>query len=216
MLEVRSARSALAANATPGVRESFVVVRSPANGRVLRVIETSERIVPAGAPILEVGDPCDLELVVDVLSTDAVRIVKGARVDLAGWGEEETLRGTVSRVEPSAFTRVSALGVDEQRVNVIVSLIDAPASLGDGYRLDASIVIWEGTDRLVVPASAVFRSPEGWSVFVANNGRAARRQVALGHRSTAHVEIASGLAENDVVVLFPSDRLEDGSRLRLR
>jgi HlyD family secretion protein len=191
-------------------------VRSPTTGRILRVPDASERIVAAGTPVAELGDPCDLEVVVDVLSTDAVRVVPGAPVELVAWGGEEALGGRVRQVEPSAVTRVSALGVDEQRVNVIVDLVDTPPALGDGFRLDARIVVWQADRVLLVPASAVFRTGSGWSAFVVADGRAQLRQVRVGHRSDAAVEVLEGLAEGDRVVLFPSDRLQSGLRVRAR
>jgi HlyD family secretion protein len=213
--EVRAARAVLAGTA-PGSGASVVLVRAPTAGRVLRITERSERIVAAGMPVLEVGDPCDLEVIVDLLSTDAVRVVPGTPVELVAWGGDAVLRGRVRSIEPSAMTRVSALGVDEQRVNVIVDAIDAPEALGDGFRLDARIVVWEGRDRVTAPASAVFRTADGWHAFAVRDGRAVLRTVRIGHRSDAAVDIVGGLTEGEVVVLFPSDQLRDGMRVRAR
>jgi HlyD family secretion protein len=161
--------------------------------------------------------PADgLEVVVDVLSTDAVRIDPGAPMRIVEWGGDGTLDARVRIVEPSAFTRISTLGVEEQRVNVIGDLLVRPASLGDGYRVQAQIVTWETTDVLRVPNSALFRTGEGWSVFVMENGRARLRPIATGRRGAQQTEVTSGLEAGDQLVLFPSDRVAEGVRLRRR
>jgi HlyD family secretion protein len=223
--ESRAARAALMAAGEPvspadglvrpcGDRDSNCLeLRSPVKGRVLRVLEESERIVAAGLPVIELGDPAEIEIVVDVLSTDAVKVKAGAPVLIENWGGDEVLRGRVRLVEPSGFTKVSALGVEEQRVNVIVDLPERPESLGDGYRLDARIVVWEGADVLKVPAGALFRYGEAWSVFVVEAGRARRREVEIGQRSAREAELKSGLREGDLVILHPSDQVEDGVRI---
>ena len=212
--EVDVARAALLALVS--TRATAIPVRSPARGRVLRVPESSERVIAAGAPILELGDSDVLEVVSDVLSTDAVRVCAGQEVELADWGGERPLRGRVRSVEPAAFTRVSALGVDEQRVNVVIDLLEpAPPMLGDGFRLEARIIVWEGRNVLTVPASAVFQQGEGeWSIFVVEGGRARVRVVTLGHRTSGTVEIVDGVVEHTEVVLFPSDLIRDGVRVR--
>jgi HlyD family secretion protein len=193
---------------------SRLEVRSPAAGRVLRVLEESERIIAAGTPLLEIGDPDSLELVIDVLSTDAVRIRPGARVIVKDWGGDGALEARVRRVEPSGFKKVSALGVEEQRVNVIADLAEPNPALGDGYRFEAMIVVWEGPGVLQVPASALFRQAGAWSVFVVEGRRARRREVTVGQRGGYAAEIRDGLAPGETVVLYPSDRLEDGVRIR--
>ena len=193
---------------------SRVEVRSPAAGRVLRVLEESERIIAAGTPLLEIGDPDSLELVIDVLSTDAVRIHPSARVIVEEWGGDGALEASVRRVEPSGFTKVSALGVEEQRVNVIADLAEPNPALGDGYRFEARIVVWEGPDVLQVPASALFRQAGAWSVFVVEGRRARRREVTIGQRGGFAAEIREGLSPGETVVLYPSDRLADGVRIR--
>jgi len=193
---------------------SRVEVHSPAAGRVLRVLEESERIIAAGTPLLEIGDPDSLELVIDVLSTDAVRIRPGARVIVKDWGGEGALEARVRRVEPSGFTKVSALGVEEQRVNVIADLAEPNPALGDGYRFEAMIVVWEGPGVLQVPASALFRQAGEWNVFVVEGSRARRRDVTAGQRGGFSAEIREGLAPGETVVLYPSDRLADGVRIR--
>jgi len=206
LLDVDPSRSAGGAGAE---------VRSPAAGRVLRVHERSERVVPAGTPLVDVGDASGLEVVVDVLSSDAVRIVPGSPLRIEEWGGDTPLTGHVSQIEPAAFTRVSALGVEEQRVNVVGQLLDAPPSLGDGYRVEARIVEWQGEDTLKLPAGALFQGDgEEWEVFVVQSGRAELRPVQIGHRGLSEVEILGGLAEGDEVILFPSDELRDGVRVR--
>ena len=193
-----------------------VVVHAPSAGRVLAVPQESERIVTAGTPILEIGRPEDLEVVADVLSEDAVRIAPGATVELGGWGGADMLRGVVTSVEPGARTVVSALGVDEQRVSVVISPTDASRALGDGYRLDARIVIWNADSVLTVPASAVFSVGAGSGVFVIEEGRARQRLVRVGQRSEHAVEIIEGVAPGESIVLFPSDRISSGARVRVR
>jgi HlyD family secretion protein len=190
-----------------------IEVRAPVAGSVLRVIEESERIVLAGAPLVEIGDPGRLEIVVDVLSTDAVRIRPGADVWIEQWGGDRPLRGKVRRIEPSAFTKISALGVEEQRVNVIADLVEGAAGLGDGYRIEARIVVWESPDVLRVPASALFRAGEAWAVFAIEDGRARRREIELGERGSAQAEVRAHLVEGERVILHPSDRLADGARV---
>jgi HlyD family secretion protein len=188
-------------------------VRAPVAGKVLRVLEESERIVLAGTPLVELGDPRDIEVVVDVLSADAVRIAAGDEMDIEDWGGEQPLRARVRRVEPSGFTKVSALGVEEQRVNVIGDFVDPPAALGDGYRVEARIVVWEASDVVRVPGSALFRRGEDWHVFLAEEGRARLRKVEVGHRGTFQAEVRSGLEPGARVVVHPSDRVEDGIRV---
>jgi HlyD family secretion protein len=178
------------------------------------VHEESERIVLAGTALLELGNPADLEIVADVLSADAVRIQPGADMDVEEWGGDRTLRARVRRVEPSGFTKVSALGVEEQRVNVIGDFVDPPARLGDGFRVEVRIVVWEAPDVVRVPGSALFRRGDGWAVFVADGGRARIRDVDVGHRGAFEAEIRAGLEPGERVVLHPSDRVSDGARVR--
>ena len=192
--------------------EACVALRAPVAGRVLRVLEENERVVELGTPLLEIGDPHALEIVIDVLSRDAVQVAPGAPVRVQDWGGDRALDARVRLVEPSGFTKVSALGVEEQRVNVIADLLEAPAALGDGYRLEARIVTWEGT-ALKIPATALFRDGDGWSVFVVERGRARRRAVRVGRMGALEVEAAGGLAEGELVVRHPNDLLEDGTRV---
>lgn len=192
---------------------------SPVDGQVLKVFQESEGVVQGGTPILEVGNPAALEIVVDVLSQDATRISPGAPALIERWGGQTPLRGRVRIVEPSAFTKVSALGVEEQRVNVIIDLDDERekwASLGDGYRVEARISVWEGEDVLSAPASAVFRSDEAWATFVVEEGTAVLRKVEIGETNGLQTEIRSGLDEGDEVIAYPSDSVRDGVSVRAR
>jgi len=196
---------------------------APIDGVVLDVPEESRRVVAPGEQILEIGDPTSLEVRADILSQDAVRVRPGQRVRIDHWGGEDVLFGTVTRVEPAAFTKVSALGVDEQRVWVTIGLEPPEAGggssgpMGHGYRVEVKIVIWEAPDVLLVPAGAVFRSGEGWGVFRVGSGdRAEAVPFRAGRRNAAVVEVTEGLQTGDRVVLHPGDRVGPGTRLRLR
>lgn len=180
-------------------------MRSPVRGQVLRLLQQSERVVTAGTPILQVGHPSQLEIVSDVLSTEAVK--PGDPVFIENWGGEGILRVKVRTVESSGFTKISALGVEEQRVNVVMDFVDPPGRLGDGYRVDVRIIVWEANDVLMVPASALFRRSEGWSVFTIENGRARTRDVELGHHNAQQAEILKGLPEGTEVILHPGNQL---------
>jgi HlyD family secretion protein len=197
-----------------GQTKPLIELRSPVDGRVLRVTEKSEHVVSAGTPILALGEPGKLEVVADVLSTDAVKVHPGDPVLLTGWGGDHAIRARVRLVEPGGFTKVSALGVEEQRVNVICDFVDSPDSLADGYRVEAHIVVWSGTDVLKVPISALFRRGQRWSTFVVSGGRAVARDVEVGHRNESDAEILSGLAEGQRVILHPPNTIVAGSRVR--
>lgn len=196
-----------------------VTIVAPVDGVVLRRLQESEAVVAAGQPLLELGDPRDLEIVSDLLSSDAVRIPDGAPVLIERWGGERPLRARVRRVEPSGFTKYSALGVEEQRVNVVMDF-DEPADgrpgLGDGYRVDIRIIVWEGASVLKAPASALFRRGTEWAAFVEAGGRARVQTVQVGRRNGAEAEVTDGLREGDLVVLHPADTLQDGSRIARR
>jgi len=193
-------------------------VTAPVSGRVLRVMQQSGGVIMAGAPILEVGDPAALEIVTDVLTSDAVRIAPGSHAQIERWGGAP-LPAHVRLIEPSAFTRLSALGVEEQRVNVILDL-DAPReqwqAIGDGYRIEARMVVWEQPNVLVVPAGAVFRHGDGWAVYTVDQNVVHLRDVQVGERGDTEVQITGGLDEHAVVVLHPSDRVADGVRATMR
>jgi HlyD family secretion protein len=154
--------------------------------------------------------------VVDVLSSDAVRIRPGDVVEIVEWGGDRPFSGRVRSIEPSAFTRVSALGVDEQRVNVLIDLPERPATLGDGFRVEARMTVWQAPQVVVAPASSVFQHGDSWRVFVVDDGRARLRSVEIGHRTDAGVEVLRGLTPGEQVVLFPSDKIDDGVRVRAR
>jgi HlyD family secretion protein len=214
--DATAARAALRTlDSARGAAPSVILVRSPVEGRVLRIPDKSERVVAAGAPLLVVGDPSQLEVVIGLLSTEAVKVSPGMPVLLEGWGGDHPLRARVRVVEPLAFTKVSALGVEEQRVNVIADFVDPPGALGDAYRVEARVVLWSGKDVLKVPVSALFRRGEAWSVFVVEGGRARVRTVEIGHRGTLEVEIAKGLSAGERVVRHPSNDVADGGRVRM-
>ena len=210
--DLQSARAALLAMEA-AKRGASVSLRSPVAGRVLRINERSERVVAAGAPLMTVGDPSRLEVAVDVLSQDAVKIKAGMPVRIEGWGGGTTLRAQVRTVEPFAFTKVSALGVEEQRVNIIADFVDPPGVLGDGYRVEARVVIWNADNVLKVPVSALFRDGEKWSVFVVEGERVRARQVEVGQRNDREAQIVAGLREGEIVVRHPSNALKDGARV---
>ena len=186
---------------------------SPIEGAVLRVIQQSGGVVAAGTPLLEVGNPAHLEIAVDVLTSDAVHIEPGQRVIIERWGGEAALEGHVRVIEPSAFTRTSALGVEEQRVNVVIDLDSPPEEwerLGDGYRVETRIVIWEEEDVLTVPANAVFRHGDGWAVYRFDGEAARLSEIETGRRNGLAVQILEGLEEGARVIAHPSDRVIDG------
>jgi len=210
--DVDQARAALIA-LQGGQPNTRVLVRAPADGCVLRVPERSERVVGVGTPIVEVGDPNALELVVDVLSSDASRVRPGAIAIVDGWGDGESLTGRVRRVEPAAFTRVSALGVEEQRVNVVIDLTHLPPGLSDGYRVETRIGVWEGADVTIVPISALFRQDRDWAVFLVRDGRATLTRVQLGEQNATGAQVLDGLRTGDEVVVFPSDQIKSGERV---
>ncbi|MGC4085111.1 MAG: efflux RND transporter periplasmic adaptor subunit [Vicinamibacterales bacterium] len=196
-----------------------VPVTAPVDGVVLKRVRESETIVPAGDPLLEIGNPQQLEIVVDLLSLDAVKVQPGARVLVDQWGGDRTLEGKVRRVEPSGFTKISALGVEEQRVNVIVEFSDpgdAWRALGDGYRVEARIVIWEAKDVLKVPTGALLRSGESWAVYAVRDGRAHQIAVSLGHQNGQEAEVTGGVDAGEVVILHPGDTVADGIRVEPR
>ena len=200
----------------PTRTEELVSIRAPTACRVLKILEKSERVVPFGTPIVVLSNPKRIEVVVDVLSTDAVKIKPGAPVIIENWGGAKPLRARVRTIEPYGFTKVSALGIEEQRVNVIADLLDSPDGLGDGYRLDARIVIWENADVLKVPASSLFRVGQQWSTFVIDNGRARVVSVEVGHRNTIEAEITKGLRVGATVILHPASDLKEGTRVTQR
>ncbi|MEM8947427.1 MAG: HlyD family efflux transporter periplasmic adaptor subunit [Planctomycetota bacterium] len=195
------------------------IIRAPIDGRVLRVFQESTAVVISGASLLELGDPTDLEIEIDVLSRDAVKIQPGAAVLLEHWGGERTLQGRVRLVEPSAFTKISTLGVEEQRVNAIVDLVDPPqdrTALGDGFRVEARIIVSEAADVLKTPTSALFRVGNEWAVFRVEDNIAYETLVELGMQNGLEAEVVKGLSASDTVVVHPGDSIVDGVSVRPR
>jgi HlyD family secretion protein len=216
--ELRMARAALGRYDEREKQGEQFEVPSPTGGRVLKVIQKSEGVVQAGAPLLEIGDPKALEIAVDVLTSDAVHIHPSNPVVLEDWGGKP-LAASVRLVEPSAFTRVSSLGVEEQRVNAVIDLnepYEAWAALGDGYRVEARIQIYRAEQATRVPASALFRSGKQWAVFVVASGVAKLRALELGRRNDEQAEVIKGIAAGEHVVLHPSDQVEDGVSVEMQ
>jgi HlyD family secretion protein len=219
-LEVRrSERASVAARLTDPSSEAAprdsawrIELRAPMSGRVLKIVQESEAVVQAGTPLIEIGDPRDLEVVADLLSTDAVRITAGAPVRIDGWGGPP-VRGRITRVNPAGFTKVSALGIEEQRVRTIVDLLDPPEAwsrLGHDFRVIVHVTTWSAENVITLPVSALFRSGDNWAVFAVRDGRARTTIVQVGQRNNRIAEIRSGLSEGNQVVLHPSDRIADG------
>jgi HlyD family secretion protein len=214
--DVEQARSSLIQGQEKGKSSEPVRILSPVDGYVLKVFEESARPVQAGTPLLEVGNPEDLEGETDLFSADAAGVVPGMEVSIEGWGGEESLRGRVSAVERSGFTKVSALGVEEQRVKVRVDILDpVPPGyrLGDRFRIIARIVVRSDIGVLQVPLSALFRRGTEWHVFTAEGGRALDRKVETGDNNGIMAEVLSGLAEGDLVILHPSEKIRDGVKV---
>jgi HlyD family secretion protein len=190
-------------------------LRAPVSGRVLKVIQESEAAVQTGTPLIEIGDPLDLEVVADLLSSDAVQVKVGAPVLIDGWGGT-SIRGRVVRVDPAGFLKVSALGIEEQRVHVTVNFVDPPqawSQLGHDYRVIVHVITWSAEDALTVPVSALFRKGEDWAVFAIEDGRARTTHVRIGHRNNRIAEVLDGLSPGVQVVVHPSDRISDGRRV---
>ena len=214
--ELQLARARLQAPTSAG---SEVVIVAPIDGIVLKRLRESESVVPIGEPLLEIGDPERLEIVADLLSTDAVRVPPGALVNIEQWGGGQPLKARVRRVEPSGFMKVSALGVEEQRVNVLIDFVDvasAARALGDNYRVEVRIVVWSDDNVVRAPVGSLFRRGEGWATFVVEQERARLRTIQLGQRNDTYGQITSGLSAGQVVVLHPPDTLADGIRVEVR
>jgi HlyD family secretion protein len=218
--ELQQAKAALMhanSQATDSGSPDFLI-RSPIDGRVLRVFQESSAVVQPGTPLLELGDPTNLEIELDVLSTEAVKVLPGNSAMVERWGGAMALHAVVRRIEPAGFTKISALGVEEQRVNVILDLTEPPAerpTLGDGFRVECRIITWETERVLRVPTSALFRLDKNWAVFVAENGVAKRKSIEIGHRNREYAEVLSGLTANSVVILYPTDQIQDGVRVKV-
>jgi len=219
--ELERARATLGYSAAVGTsgKIELVTVRTPVGGRVLKLHHESEGVVNAGEPLVDIGDPSHLEVEVEVLSADAVNIGPGTTVFFERWGGDAPLEGKVKTVEPAAFTKISSLGVEEQRVLVIADITSLPESwqrLGDRYRVEAAFVIWEGKNVLQIPSSALFRKGEGWAAFVMKDRKAHLREVKVGHRNGLAAEIISGIAEGETVIIHPDDSITDGVRVKVR
>ena len=217
--ELRAARARLIAPSASKTSGSALAVRSPESGSVLRVVQESQATVAVGTPIMELGNPSDIEIVSDLLSGDAVKIKPGSAVLIDNWGGDKPLKGKVKLIEPFGFTKISALGVEEQRVNVIIDFVDpriARERLGHGYRVIARVVEWSGNKVLQVPISALFRDKGQWSVFVMRGGEAHLVPVAVGRMNDERAQITKGLEAGDEVILHPSEKIEDGRSVRLR
>ena len=219
--EMEAAHTALKYSAAgePKQNTERVVIKAPVSGNVLKINRESEGVIREGEPLIEIGNPRELEIEVDVLSADAVKIKPGTPVLFERWGGDYPLKGRVRIVEPAGFTKLSALGVEEQRVLVISDIISPGKEweqLGDGYRVEASFILWEGSNVLQVPASALFRYNGGWAVFVAKNKRAELREVKFGYRNGLSAEITSGLSEGEIVITHPDSSIQDGTTVRLR
>ncbi len=202
-----------------GGRGNLIEVKSPVSGRVLKVMQESETIVSPGVSILEIGDPADLEIEAEILSRDAVAIHPGDSVEIEQWGGENALKARVRRVEPAAFTKISALGVEEQRVIVLSDLVDSPEMakrLGDRFRVEVRVAIWRTESALIVPAGALFREGNVWKTYVFRRGRAQLKAIDVGHSDGRLTEILSGLQVGDEVLLHPPDTVGDGTRVKKR
>ncbi len=217
--DLKTAEAVLAQSAKAPVPGEVFTVRAPVNAQVLKVEHESEGAVQAGQPLLEIGNTRALEVEVEVLSTQAVKIAPGTPVLIDRWGGDNTLHGVVRVVEPAGFTKISALGVEEQRVRVIVDFTSPAADwrrLGDGYRVEARFVVWQAPSVLRIPASALFRHDSGWAVFALEDGRARLTPVKVGHRAGLEVELVSGLSDGEKIISHPSDKVSDGTRVKPR
>lgn len=186
-------------------------VYAPISGRVLRIFEKSERIVPAGTPLVEIGNPNTVEIVIDVLSTEATQIHVGSNVLVTNESSAELTKARVRIVEPQAFTKISALGVEEQRVNIVADFLTKEMNFGDSFRVDVRIIVWQSNDVLKIPSSALFRNDEKWNVFVIESGKAKRREVKIGHQNSVESEVLEGLSQDETVILHPPNQLADGT-----
>lgn len=216
---VEKARSALLYAAEGPSSGKTVHVCSPVEGRVLKLQRESEGVVSSGDPLIDVGDPKNLEVKVEVLSSDAVKMKPGTPVFFERWGGDSALRGEVTVIEPGGFTKVSSLGVEEQRTLVIADITSLPEEwqrLGDNYRVDANFIIWQGKDVLQIPAGALFRKDGDWVVFVYKNKKAELRRIQIGHRNGFTAEVVSGLLQGEMVITHPDESIKDGSRVRPR
>ena len=211
--DIDSVRASLL-GATPDTASSgelVVEVKAPVDGTVYTVMEDNERVIQAGTPLLEISNQDSLEVIADLLTQDAIKVETGDTVYLTGWGGDQTINAIVRYIEPEAFTKVSALGVEEQRVNVIADLIDPPANLGAEYRVDVAIVTWQANEALTIPSSAIFQRSNGWNTFIVDGNRVESRALLIGARGRDYTRVIGGVAESERVILYPSDLINDGS-----
>ncbi|MBT8145719.1 MAG: HlyD family efflux transporter periplasmic adaptor subunit [Gammaproteobacteria bacterium] len=212
--EIESARAFLIGVSNVDHEEPQIVdVRSPSDGTVYRVFEENERVIQAGEPIFSISNNDRMELVVDLLTQDAMRVEPGDSVRITGWGGDYTIDAVVLYIEPEAFTKVSALGVEEQRVNVIAELLNVPDNMGAEYRVEVAIVTWQDQDVLTIPTSAIFQRSDGWNTFVVVDGRTELRPLFIGVRGRDFTQVIDGVSEDDTVVVFPSDLINEGTRV---
>lgn len=214
--EVKVARSGLLGTQAQSGPGALVRIRAPVAGRILRIPDPSERVVAAGTTLLTLGDLRKLEVVIELLSSEAVKVQPGMPVLLEGWGGSEPIRAQVRVVEPYAVTKVSALGIEEKRVNIIADFVDPPGPLGDGFRVTARIITWSADSVLKVPTSALFRCGEEWCVFSIEGQRAMSRTVEIGHRNALEAEVVQGLDEGELVIRHPGNQIEEASRVTPR
>ena len=216
--ELASAEARLMQPETTGVerQDCCVNIHAPVDGVVLSVMAKSEQAVSAGAQIAEIGDPNRLEVVVDLLSADAIRVKPGARTSIVDWGGDDALPGVVRRVDPAGFTKVSALGIEEQRVNAIIDLKENGGRLGHGYRVAAELTIWECERCVQVPIGTLFRNGNSWNVFRVEGDRLRRTEVSIGRMNTEVAQVMDGLSPGDVVVMHPSDTVDEGTLVEVR
>ena len=200
----------------PNSEDCCIEITSPVDGIVLKVLTRSEQAVAAGTKIAEVGDPQNLEIAIDLLSEDAVRLNPGGKALITDWGGEATFTATIRRIDPAAFTKVSALGIEEQRVNALLDPDTVPQGLGHDYRVYARLIVWSGEDVLTVPIGALFRAGGDWAVFSVENGVARLRKIEIGHMNESRAEVTGGIENGATVVLYPSDLLADGSPVERR
>lgn len=213
--ELESAQALLRPQTQAGAEQTFPL-HAPIRGVVLRILQNNEGPVMAGTPLIELGDLNSLEAVVEVQTRDAVRLQAGMKTRLEEWGGDLPLEGHIRQVEPSAFTDVSPLGVEEQRVNVVVDFVVPEPTLGDGFEFLAQFILWEGAEVLQVPTSAVFRKNQEYGVFVAAHGKAEERTLRLGHRNPKAIEVLEGVALGETIILHPSENLFPGTRIEPR
>jgi HlyD family secretion protein len=220
--ELERARAQLISPLNDNTRDSScqcVPIYAPVDGRILRILHKSAGVVNAGEPLVEIGNPVNLEIVADLLSSDAVKVEAGQQVLIDNWGGDETLHGVVERVEPFGFTKVSALGIEEQRVNVIIDFTSPKekwSRIAHGFQVDVRIVLWEGRQVLKLPLTALFRDGDKWAVFIDNGGTATKRDVKIGHRTGLEAEILDGLSAGERIVVHPSDKIADGVAIEAR